>query len=58
MNRIKYWIILEFVTIVIGSFISVLKYLDQRPSNLDTAFGVSLVVLGIMIRLWRKEINS
>ena len=49
------WILIEFITIVVGTFITVFNALDSWISQGDLAFGVSLVVLGVMIRLWRKE---
>lgn len=52
------WITIEFITIVGGTFITVLNGLDSRPSKIDTAIGAGLIVLGIMIRLWRKEFFS
>ncbi|GAA4825237.1 hypothetical protein GCM10023331_07060 [Algivirga pacifica] len=53
------WIVIEFATIIGGTFITVLNGMDSRSTNLDTAFGASLIVLGIMIRLWRREfLNS
>jgi len=55
MNRNVLQILADFLTIVLGSFVATLNYLDSRSTNVGTAFGISLIVLGIMIRLWRRE---
>ena len=49
------WIIAEFLTIVLGTYISVYSILRWKIDADMTALGISLIALGIMIRLWRKE---
>ena len=50
------WIVVELLTLVGGTFAFVQNVLDTRPlNNTDAAIGASLIVLGVLIRLWRKE---
>ncbi|SFT68982.1 hypothetical protein SAMN05216474_1829 [Lishizhenia tianjinensis] len=51
----KYIILIEFITIVGGVFLTALNYLETRTSPIEIAISFGLLAFGIMFRLWRKE---
>lgn len=53
-------VVIDVVTFLIGftMFFGSLSNIDYRISEEGITYGVVLIVLGILIRLWRKEFKD
>ena len=53
-------VVIDVVTFLIGftMFFGSLSNIDYRISEEGITYGVVLIVLGILIRLWRKEFKE